>query len=277
MPLNVAMWKAFDIELLISFLLVLDLLCVYTLYALMAEPSGGHPFGHVLGIIGLLLMLMTETLYTLRKRTRWFRFGQLRLWLSFHIITGIVGPWLALLHTGFTFRGVAGLATGLTILVVISGFIGRYIYKAVPRTVNGAIVARKALNGQVVQLQAELEHWAITQSDPVQAVVAQYCATIRQDEMTTWAVLARFIHSLRAKRQLRRMLRPLEQTDRRRIQQIEHLLNRRQELDRQIASLKTAQRLLRQWRYLHIPLGLTLFTTIAIHVGATIYFGALTP
>ena len=39
-------------------------------------PSAGDSFGHLLGIIGFILMLLTETLYTLRKRTRKVRWGR---------------------------------------------------------------------------------------------------------------------------------------------------------------------------------------------------------
>ncbi len=263
------------IELLISFAVASILLVVYAVYALTTEPSGGHPVGLLMGIFGLLLMLMTETLYTLRKRMPWFRAGPLRLWLSFHIVTGIVGPWLVLLHTAFTFRGLAGLAMTLTVLVAMSGFVGRYIYTAVPRTLAGVAVARNELMTQLTGLQAELERLAATQSVQVQALIAQYGTARPQAEMAPLALLTRFLYKWRIKRQLRRTLRPLKQIERQKALELERLLRRRQELDRQIASLKTAQRLLRLWRRIHVPLGLTLFMTIAIHIGATLYFGGL--
>jgi len=263
------------IELLISFFIASILLAVYGVYALLTDPSGGHPIGQLMGIFGLLLMLMTETLYAFRKRVPWFRFGPLRLWLSFHIITGIVGPWLALLHTAFVFRGLAGLAMALTILVVISGFVGRYIYTAVPRTIVGATVARNDLAAQVVVLQAELDHWAATQTDHVQALVAHYQVITPRIEVSSLGLLTRFLSEWQAKRQLRRTLWTLEQVEQQKLRELERLLRHRQELERQIASLKTAQQLLRWWHRLHVPLGLTLFTVIAIHIGATIYFGGL--
>ena len=33
-------------------------------------PAAGELFGHSIGILGFILMLMTEVLYSLRKRTR---------------------------------------------------------------------------------------------------------------------------------------------------------------------------------------------------------------
>lgn len=262
-------------ELLLSFFIASILLILYVVYALLSNPSGGHPIGYLMGISGLLLMLMTESLYPLRKRGRWFRFGSLRHWLSFHIITGIVGPWLALLHTGFAFRGWAGLAMVLTILVVVSGFVGRYIYTAVPRTMVGVALARDELAAQLVALQAELASWATTQPDHVRALVAQYQVVTPQTEVTALGLLTRFLDGWRAKHQLRRQLRTLDQVDRQKMRELARLLHHRQNLDRQLASLKTGKRLLRLWHRIHIPLGLTLFTTIAIHIGATIYYGGL--
>jgi len=101
-------------------------------------PRSGSPVGHWMGVIGMAMMLATETLYSLRKRSRSIRFGRLRDWLSVHIFMGIFGPYLVLLHTAWHYRGLAGAAMLMTILVVISGFVGRYIYTAIPRSPDGA-------------------------------------------------------------------------------------------------------------------------------------------
>ncbi len=116
-------------ELEIAFIIIIILSGVYIAYDLLAEPRGSHPFGNWLGIVGTLLMVMTETLYSIRKRTRLLnRAGAVRNWLSFHIVTGLVGPFLVLMHTGLHFRGLAGFTMVMTIVVVVSGFIGRYLY-----------------------------------------------------------------------------------------------------------------------------------------------------
>ena len=102
-------------------------------------PAAGEFYGHTLGILGFIMMLMTETLYSLRKRsrTRVARWGRTSDWLQFHIFTGIVGPYLVLLHSSWKFNGLAGATMLLTIVIVISGFIGRYIYTRIPRTLDG--------------------------------------------------------------------------------------------------------------------------------------------
>ena len=94
-------------------------------------------FGHLLGILGFIMMLMTEILYSLRKRSQLARWGRMSDWLQFHIFTGLVGPFMVLLHTSWKFNGLAGVVTLLTIIIVVSGFVGRYIYTRIPRTVEG--------------------------------------------------------------------------------------------------------------------------------------------
>ncbi len=100
-------------------------------------PAAGELFGHALGIFGFILMLMTEVLYSLRKRSRSARWGRMSSWLQFHIYTGLVGPFMVLLHTSWKFNGLAGATTLLTVIIVVSGFIGRYIYTRIPRTLDG--------------------------------------------------------------------------------------------------------------------------------------------
>ncbi|MDO9301151.1 MAG: hypothetical protein Q7T89_07200 [Anaerolineales bacterium] len=100
-------------------------------------PAAGELFGHVIGIVGFILMLMTEILYSLRKRTRSASWGRMSSWLQFHIFTGLVGSYMVLLHTSWKFNGLAGVTTLFTVIIVISGFIGRYVFTRIPRTLDG--------------------------------------------------------------------------------------------------------------------------------------------
>ena len=81
------------------------------IYLLMINQLGGIPvasgfYGHSMGILGFILMLMTETLYSIRKRSRSARWGKMSSWLQFHIFTGLVGPYMVLLHTSWKFNGL---------------------------------------------------------------------------------------------------------------------------------------------------------------------------
>lgn len=100
-------------------------------------PPASEFFGHSIGVVGFILMLLTETLYSLRKRSRSVKWGRMSTWLQVHIITGLVGPYMVLLHTSWKFNGLAGVTTLLTVIIVASGFIGRYIFTMIPRTMDG--------------------------------------------------------------------------------------------------------------------------------------------
>ncbi len=126
-------------ELWLAFLAMIMITAMYgmVLFFTRAIPPAGELFGHSMGIVGFILMLMTETLYSLRKRSRSVRWGKMSTWLQLHIFTGIVGPYMVLLHSSWKFNGIAGVTTLLTAIIVFSGFIGRYIFTRIPRTIDG--------------------------------------------------------------------------------------------------------------------------------------------
>ena len=102
-----------------------------------AFPAASGLVGHGIGIVGFILILMTEVLYSIRKSLTDARWGRMADWLTFHIVTGLVGPYMVLLHTSMRFQGLAGVAMLMTAVVVVSGVFGRYIYTSVPREIDG--------------------------------------------------------------------------------------------------------------------------------------------
>jgi hypothetical protein len=265
-----------NFELNLSLLVVLFLAAVYIGYEVFSSPSGGHPFGHMLGILGATLMIMTEVLYSARKRWRIIKFGQIRHWLSFHIFTGIVGPALVFMHTGLASRGLAGLTMFLTALVVASGFLGRFIYTAVPRTMAGLEVDRRTLEARVLKQRQEMVSWAANKPAQVKALVQQELAlTKERKDLSPAAILSRRLLEARERRRLRMAIRKLDKEERARMAEVERLLRQQQRLVRQIDSLQTVRRMMGWWHTFHVPLGLTLFSAMFIHIIASIYYGGV--
>jgi len=126
-------------ELWLAFLAMIMITGLYGLVVVLTReiPPASELFGHGIGIIGFILMLMTEILYSLRKRSRSVKWGRMSNWLQFHIFTGLVGPYMVLLHTSWKFNGLAGVSTLFTVIIVVSGFVGRYIFTRIPRTMDG--------------------------------------------------------------------------------------------------------------------------------------------
>jgi hypothetical protein len=141
-------------ELWLSLLVAVLITAIYAVivYWYRAIPAAASFLGHMIGVVGFLLMLMAETLYSFRKRSRKGRWGNMQSWLQFHIFTGLVGPYMVLLHSSWKFHGLAGATTLLTIIIVISGFVGRYIYTRIPRSLDGLEINTPEAEAQAVSL-----------------------------------------------------------------------------------------------------------------------------
>lgn len=232
-------------------------------------PRASGLVGHGLGIFGFLLMLATESLYSLRKRAVRRPWGRMSSWLKFHIYTGVVGPFLVLLHTAWSFRGLAAVLTLMMGLVVTSGFIGRYIYTAVPRTADGLMLEMEALQTQLSAARQELA--ARSQAMGMEAGAF----SVRPRAGSLGAVLWRGVDSLSYRLRTWWLLRGLDRAERERMGGIRELNRKRIDLQRQVANLATARRMLSIWHTIHIPLGVVLFATAFFHIGAAIYYATL--
>src|ERR1700722_4734496 len=110
---------------------------------MLLRPSG--LVGVNLGVFGVVLFFLIY-LYPLRKRWGWLgRQGNSRHWLDFHVILGAVAPMVIALHSSFKFGGMAGWAFWIMTAVSLSGFIGRYLYSQIPRSLNAAELSVKEI------------------------------------------------------------------------------------------------------------------------------------
>ena len=107
-----------------------------TRYYDLVSPSEG--LGYWLGITGATLMA-TLLLYPVRKRLRFMRhLGSTRNWFRVHMFFGVLGPILILYHSNFSLGSTNSIvALACTILVAVSGLVGRYIYAKVHTDLDG--------------------------------------------------------------------------------------------------------------------------------------------
>jgi len=266
---NRELWLAFSAILLIT----LGYLFVVILAG--SIPAASNFFGHSLGILGFILMLATETLYTWRKRSQSARWGRMADWLQFHIFTGLVGPYLVLLHTSWKFNGLAGVVTLLTGVTVASGFIGRFIYTAVPRSADGAALEALELERLAADGEGELQAWLASRPVQLRSLSAQLRALEGRSESGGDSLISRTLREWQLRWRLWRFNRRLDAETRRQARQIEKLLKRQRQIRRQLATLALARRLLSLWHTIHIPIGMALFAAAAIHIVAAIYYATL--
>jgi hypothetical protein len=123
------------------------------------RPSGA--VGLRLGMLGAVLFLGLF-LYPIRKRWPWLnRIGTTRHWLDFHVLLGIVAPLVVTFHSSFKLGGIAGAAYWIMIAVALSGFVGRYLYAQIPRSLNTAELSLKEMESMAGRLTAQLQEQAI--------------------------------------------------------------------------------------------------------------------
>ena len=168
------------------------------------RPSG--PVGLTLGLAGAFAMLSTLP-YAVRKRWRRLAgLGSLRGWLEMHIFFGVTGPILVTLHTSFKFNGLISAAYWLMMAVWVSGFVGRYLYVRIPRSIRGAELSRQEIEVHLSEVGQRIE--AASLPAPLRETLAAFHASLEAAGGSAgWWDL--FFGELRVRAHLRRLQRQL--------------------------------------------------------------------
>jgi hypothetical protein len=254
-------------------------LLVTVFYLAMAQdgvPASSSLAGYGFGVVGFLLMLGAEVLYTWRKQKRGAGWGKLRTWLQAHIFLGLIGPYLVLLHSAWRLNGLAGVTMLLAMAMVASGFLVSYIYPALPRTNEGVELTLPELEVQIEGAHQALQAWAAGHPE-AGAVLGRRLAALAQPPPSggTLSVLGRVLLRWDHQRQIRRELDSLHGLGAAQARELGQLLDRRYWLETQAHSLAAARRLLGQSRAIHIVLGVVLFALAFVHIGVALYYATL--
>ena len=235
------------------------------------RPSGS--VGHLLGIVGLLVMAGT-LLYPLRKRWKPLsRTGKVPGWLEVHVFLGVLGPLLVTLHTSFKFNGLVSVAYWSMILVASSGFVGRYLFVRIPRTLRGAEVALKEVDEQARSLKEEL--YSTTLPPALLLEVEEFERSVVPAPGRSPSLPGLFFGDLVTRRKLDRLLRRLEHSgvDHELLRLTSRLVAERALLLRRAAYLAQTKKLFGLWHVFHVPLVWVTFLIAALHVAVAVYFG----
>lgn len=114
--------------------------------------EAGDDVGYWLGATGGVMMLLLFT-YPLRKHFRFANgWGHIKWWFLLHMLLGVGGPLLILLHSTFRVGSLnAAVALYSMLIVALSGVVGRFIYsrpqglawrRGEPQGTEGVCVAR---------------------------------------------------------------------------------------------------------------------------------------
>ena len=216
----------------------------------------GSLLGGALGVSGALLML-GPLVYLVIKRVKSIkaavtRHVSMRTLLIWHIYAGMVGSLLVLLHTGHKFESVLGTSlTALTLVVVFSGFVGRYLLRQI-----GDDVRKK--RGLLSQLYEEYD--------------------AASERLTMEPERRGLIHPLRSAF-LRAFLTKSATTDAPGAMDVgspvvvARLVGAISDVESAIEARETFKRWFSRWLRLHIVLATSLYLLLALHIWASIHFG----
>ncbi|MCF8246482.1 MAG: hypothetical protein K9J37_10625 [Saprospiraceae bacterium] len=237
------------------------------------KPSG--MFGHGLGIVGTLLIIIGVFGYQARKKFKsWARLGRLKYWLEFHIFLCSLGPVMILFHTAFKFGGIVSISFWSMVAVVASGIIGRFIYVQIPRTISGRelsmneVKAMKADLGELLKGQYRL-------NEESYKLVLEAVDVNRQKFGTNLfsSMFNKYLEDKKTLRQVKTTLRKngVAGSD---VRKVSKLVNNELTLNNRIERLATMQKLFKYWHVAHLPFALIMLVIMVIHVGITLAMGA---
>jgi Fe-S-cluster-containing hydrogenase component 2 len=132
-------------------------------WGLFSEPfdeskalNAGKAFGHTIGYIGTVCMLITQ-LYTVGKKLA-PRFGSVQAWMEVHIWFGFLGFIYGFYHTAFSWREPVAVATfALFTITVLTGVVGRYLVFHVPRNQAGEDLALADVEARLQALNESIQ------------------------------------------------------------------------------------------------------------------------
>ena len=244
-------------EPLVATALVMLILVVWAGAFFHVSPRfAGSPLGGALGVSGALLML-GPFVYSVIKRVKPIkavvtRHVSMRTLLAWHIYTALLGSLLVLLHTGHKFESVLGnLLTALTLIVVFSGYVGRYLL----RQIGDDVRRKRGLLGRLYEAcDAALERLTLDperrtlirplRSALLRAFLTEPAATDTSGAMDVASPVA-----------------------------VARLVGAIADVESAIEARETFKRWFSRWLRLHIALAAGLYLLLGLHVWAGIHLG----
>ncbi|MCP4703218.1 MAG: DUF3810 domain-containing protein [candidate division Zixibacteria bacterium] len=242
---------------------------------LLLKPGG--LWGHGYGMIGSAMILLLF-LYSLRKRNFiGLRFGKIRNWLNVHIFFGIIGPLIITLHTAGKFHGLVSISYFSMMSVMISGFIGRYIYIQIPRGEEGHRLAIEEID----QKSHEITNLLVGEYKIPAGVISKINnlseSKFRQKRTGLKAILAiigdDFARPFRFVKLKRFILNDDSEIPPKAVRQIIYFSKQKALLYRRKAYLGTVSNVLHYWHVIHKPFAWVMILIMLIHVTVVVLMG----
>jgi hypothetical protein len=234
------------------------------------KPSGY--VAHVMGAVGVLMILM-PVVYSVRKKwKRLSRWGSLRAWLEVHVFCGTFGPVLVTVHTAMRFGGIVSVAYWSMVLVVLSGFVGRYFYVRIPKTIRGVELGYDEILERATDLKMRLLETQLPA--PLLRALETFERTVAPDP-SKLSVRGYMFGQISLRRAVRRLRRDLVAAgaDAELAGRLVAIESEREMLLGRLAYLEKSKLMFGAWHVFHQPFVYVMLAIVAMHVGVAIYFG----
>ena len=211
----------------------------------------GSGVGAAFGIAGAVLLLVPAA-YPLVKRVPFLHdritpHVSLPTLLAVHVYAGIVGPLLAIVHTGHKFDSPLGITlTAIMLLVVVSGFTGRYLLSYAAHEITDKLLLLQTVRGDLDSA------WGVLQSSapekrglPKSPLLAAGLASLGFDLASGPSAAADVTRTAESVADLEFAVRTHE----------------------------LFKRWSARWLTIHLVLSVILYVLLALHVASGIYFG----
>jgi hypothetical protein len=254
----------------------------YALTRLYPIPQGSDT-EYNLGLWGGILMLVLF-LYPLRKHVRVFqKWGATKHWFLAHMIIGIGGPFLILVHSQFHIGSLnAGVALFCMCVVAGSGVVGRFLYVEIHHGLTGQKVNLRELQAQAGLNSNEVKsqlYFAPDVEKRLREFQAYALAASPNFLRGTWRFMTISLHrrglAYQCNEELRRLLRQRArernwdpQKYRRRVRSARRLVLNYLDSVQRVSQYAAFVRLFSLWHVLHVPLVYMLVLSAIAHVVA---------
>jgi hypothetical protein len=154
--------------------------------------KAGDDVGYWIGVAGGVTMLFLFT-YPLRKYVRGMhRLGKVKGWFFVHMVLGVAGPLLILLHSTFHVGSTNAAVAFYSMLIVAgSGVIGRFLYLRVNRGLSG-----ERTNLRQLQARAGLDQTEARSRLHFAPAVEERLQAFHDKELDTQAGLATYLRQV---------------------------------------------------------------------------------
>jgi hypothetical protein len=245
--------------------------------------TSGDDASYWLAVVGGTMMLVLFA-YPLRKHVKFMRgLGKVKWWFWFHLLMGVVGPWLILVHSTFRIGSLnAGVALYSMAIVVASGVVGRFLHVRIHCGLDGEQTSLRELRIRAGMVEGSMRSRLHFAPDVEQRLIAfeQHELRARPGWLTylrqvSWLPLQQWVTHARCVLALRTPLRARAQRHqwtaaelKRRERRARSLVGRYLVSVVRVAQYTAFERLFALWHVAHLPFVYLLVISAVVHVVA---------